>query len=63
MVRPAEAVQPAPPPTGAYPVMAPYFPPPDKMDLCGEPVPREHQQVMERYDREFTLVLYNHAQV
>ncbi len=63
MVRPAEAVQPAPPPTGAYPVMAPYFPPPDKMDLCGEPVPLEHQQVMERFDREFTLVLYNHAQV
>lgn len=43
--------------------MAPYFPPPDTMDLCGEPVPLHIQDVQERFDREFTLVLYNHAQV
>jgi len=43
--------------------MAPYYPPPDKMDLCGEPVPLDVQDVQERFDREFTLIVYNHAQV
>ncbi len=43
--------------------MAPYFPPPDRMDLCGEPVPLDVQDVQERFDREFTLIVYNHAQV
>jgi hypothetical protein len=33
------------------------------MDLCGESVPLEFQEVQERFDREFTLVVYNHAQV
>jgi membrane-bound lytic murein transglycosylase D len=33
------------------------------MDLCGEPVPLEVQDVQERFDREFTLIVYNHAQV
>ena len=45
------------------PGMAPYYPPPARMDFCGEPVPLEHQEVLERFDKEFTLVLYNHAQV
>jgi hypothetical protein len=45
------------------PFMAPYYPPPDRIDLCGEPVPLEYQVVLERFDREFTLVVYNHAQV
>ena len=44
-------------------VMANYYPPPDRMDFCGEPVPLEYQGVMERFDKEFTLVVYNHAQV
>lgn len=45
------------------PVMTPYYPPPEKMDLCGEVVPLHIQDVQERLDREFTLVVYNHAQV
>lgn len=49
--------------TCAMPAPTPYYPPPDKMDLCGEPVPLELQDVQERFDREFTLVVYNHAQV
>src|SRR5262249_55939 len=34
-----------------------------RIDLCGEPVPLESPEVLERFDREFTLVVYNHAQV
>jgi hypothetical protein len=45
------------------PVMFPYYPPPDRIDLCGEHVPLEYQEVLERFDKEFTLVVYNHAQV
>ena len=45
------------------PFIAPYYPPPDRIDLCGEPVPLEYQEVLERFDREFTLVVYNDAQV
>jgi len=33
------------------------------MDLCGEPVPLQNREVLERFDKEFTLVVYNHAQV
>lgn len=44
-------------------LMATYYPPPGRMDFCGEPVPLEHQGVLERFDKEFTLVVYNHAQV
>lgn len=40
-----------------------YYPLPGKMDFCGEPVPLENQEVLERFDKEFTLVVYNHAQV
>jgi membrane-bound lytic murein transglycosylase D len=43
--------------------MVAYYPPPGRIDLCGEPVPLENQEVMERFDKEFTLVVYNHAQV
>jgi hypothetical protein len=43
--------------------MAAYYPPPGRIDFCGEPVPLERQEVMERFDKEFTLVVYNHAQV
>lgn len=43
--------------------MVAYYPPPVRIDLCGEPVPLENQEVMERFDKEFTLVVYNHAQV
>ena len=44
-------------------LIATYYPPPGRMDFCGEPVPLEHQGVLERFDKEFTLVVYNHAQV
>jgi len=44
-------------------VNIPYVPPPNSIDLCGEPVPLDRQDVYERFDREFTLVVYNHAQV
>ena len=42
--------------------MATYYHP-TKIDFCGEPVPLENPDVLERFDREFTLVVYNHAQV
>jgi len=45
------------------PGMVTYYPPPDRMDFCGEHVPLENQEVMERFDKEFTLVVYSHAQV
>ena len=41
----------------------PYLPAPMHIDLCGEPVPLDREAVYERFDREFTLVVYNHAQV
>ena len=48
---------------GASSYVVPYFPPPSKMDLCGEAVPLHKPDVLERFDREFTIVVYNHAQV
>ncbi len=44
-------------------VAVPYYHPPSRMELFGEPVPLVVQDVWERFDREFTLVVYNHAQV
>jgi len=43
--------------------MVTYYPVPGRMDFCGEPVPLENQEVLEQFDKEFTLVVYNHAQV
>jgi membrane-bound lytic murein transglycosylase D len=43
--------------------LATYYSPPGRIDLCGEPVPLENQEVAERFDKEFTLVVYHHAQV
>ncbi|MEJ5348620.1 MAG: transglycosylase SLT domain-containing protein [Desulfosoma sp.] len=51
----------APPQFSAF--MAPYVAPPETLDLCGEPVPMHLQDVKERFDREFTIVVYSHAQV
>ena len=45
------------------PLNCPYIAPPNSVDLCGEPVPLDRQDVYERFDKEFTLVVYNHAQV
>ncbi len=44
-------------------VKFPYIAPPNSVDLCGEPVPLNRQDVYERFDKEFTLVVYNQAQV
>lgn len=41
----------------------PVFQLPETMDLCGESVPLSDQQVWERLDREFTIAVYDHAQV
>jgi LysM repeat protein len=51
--------------TGTSPafVSVPYIPAPNSIDLCGEPVPLNNQEVYERFDKEFTLVVYNYAQV
>ena len=59
------ATAPAAAPVASRPgtVLAPYIPPPERMDLCGEPVPLTDPDVLERFDREFTLIVYNHAQV
>ncbi|MCU0588265.1 MAG: transglycosylase SLT domain-containing protein [Syntrophobacteraceae bacterium] len=46
---------------GGFPI--PYYPPPSRMELCGEPVPIHVEDVRERFDREFTIVVYSHAQV
>jgi len=58
-------VSPPASPTGglAAPAIVPYIPPPNSIDLCGERVPLDRQDVYERFDKEFTLVVYNHAQV
>lgn len=45
------------------PVSATFYPAPGRMDFCGESVPLDNQEVRERFDKEFTLVVYNHAQV
>jgi hypothetical protein len=48
-------------PSASY--IVPYFPPPSKMELCGEPVPLDDSDVWERFDREFTIVVHSHSQV
>ncbi len=40
-----------------------YYRLPAGIDFCGEPVPLENREVLERFDKEFTLVVHNHAQV
>ncbi len=41
----------------------PYIPAPTSITLCGEPVPLDKEPVYERFDKEFTIIVYNHAQV
>ncbi len=43
--------------------VVPYFSAPEEMELCGEPVPLDNIDVRERLDREFTIIVYSHAQV
>jgi membrane-bound lytic murein transglycosylase D len=40
----------------------PYFRVPDKIALCGEPVPLSDPEVREDLDREFTIVVWSRAQ-
>ncbi len=56
-VQPGQALAPA------GPLDVPYIPAPTTMTLCGEPVPLNREAVYERFDREFTITVYNHAQV
>ncbi|MBI4777115.1 MAG: transglycosylase SLT domain-containing protein [Deltaproteobacteria bacterium] len=41
----------------------PVYQLPEKLDLCGEPVPLSNPDVWERLDREFLVAVYDHAQV
>lgn len=43
--------------------VVPYYSPPRQASLCGESVPLHLPDVWERFDREFTVVVYSHAQV
>lgn len=52
---------PGSPASGGWSV--PFYPTPEKARLCGEPVPLDDPVVWERFDREFTIVVYGHAQV
>jgi len=61
-VKPMEITPVQPPVCQGLPVTAPYYPPP-RIDFCGEHVPLEKQEVLEQFDKEFTLVVHNHAQV
>lgn len=51
----------SPPPPSSP--LVPYYTLPAYTDLCGEAVPLKSQDVRERFDREFTIVVYGHAQV
>lgn len=44
-------------------LVVPYFSIPEKMELCGENVPLESSDVRERFDREFTSIVYSHSKV
>jgi hypothetical protein len=43
-------------------VRLPYFQFPDKLTLCGEPVPLQEPAVKEALDREFTVIVWSRAQ-
>ena len=43
--------------------LAAYIPPPQRMEFCGESVALENQEAWESFDREFTIVVYNNAQM
>ncbi|MHB8068267.1 MAG: lytic transglycosylase domain-containing protein [Desulfobaccales bacterium] len=54
---------PAPPPAEpAQSIPWPYFRVPEKMTLCGEPVPLNDPDVREDLDREFTIEVWSRAQ-
>jgi hypothetical protein len=43
--------------------LAAYVPTPQRAELCGEAAPLHNQEVWERFDKEFTIVVYNNAQI
>lgn len=49
-------------PTAANPVVSDYSLP-EKMELCGEPVPLHDKRVWEMLDREFNITVWDRAQV
>jgi membrane-bound lytic murein transglycosylase D len=49
-------------PAVQYPLV-PYYGLPERIDFCGEQAPLHVADVRERMDREFTIVVYNRAQV
>lgn len=51
------------PPSPAPSPLVPYYALPDYADFCGEPIPLQDQDVGERFDREFTMVVHGRAQV
>ena len=46
----------------AYPVFH-DFPLPETVSLCGEPIPLENRRIREMLDREFTMAVWDRAQV
>lgn len=50
-------------PQGGGSFRVPIFDLPDRLDLCGEPVPLDKREVWEMLDREFILSVYNYDQV
>lgn len=46
-----------------FQALADYYTFPRNLTLCGEPVPLEDRRIWERMDREFTLQVYDRAQV
>jgi len=59
----SEPQPPPPPPLPAGPVFSfPYYRFPEKLTLCGEPVPLNEPAVREALDREFTIVVWSRAQ-
>lgn len=60
---PAAAPEPASPvASNQEPFPWPYYRVPDKLTLCGEPVPLNEPWVREDLDREFTIVVWSRAQ-
>jgi soluble lytic murein transglycosylase-like protein len=57
---PPERLAPVPPPLPE--VRLPYFQFPERMTLCGEPVPLNEPAVKEALDREFTVIVWSRAQ-
>ena len=51
------------PAAGPPVLVVPYYPVPERLDLCGEEVPLDFADVRERFDREFTSIVYSHGKV